>query len=54
MMDRLILFAKKEKIGKITLTVDEDNNNAISLYRKYGFYRDEMLTSEVIKLSLSV
>ena len=40
MMRELINFAKKSNVSKIYLTVDKDNNNAINLYEKFYFYKE--------------
>ena len=37
LMDKLIEFAIDNKCINITLEVDESNNAAINLYKKYGF-----------------
>jgi len=37
LMERLVEFARKEKICEIYLTVHSDNTKAIRLYKKHGF-----------------
>ena len=38
LMQALLEEGKKRKIEKITLSVDNDNHIAATLYRKFGFY----------------
>ncbi len=40
MMEALLSFAAKNKLDVIRLSVDKDNYNAISLYKKHGFIPD--------------
>lgn len=41
MMNQLISFAKNNKVKQIKLSVDNDNESAISLYKKLGFVLQE-------------
>ena len=41
MMKELIASGKKLNLEKICLTVDKDNGNAINLYEKFGFRKDQ-------------
>lgn len=40
LLKELIEHEKKENIANINLEVRESNNNAISLYKKFGFYKN--------------
>jgi ribosomal protein S18 acetylase RimI-like enzyme len=42
-MNELINFARKNKVKEIHLTVDNDNTNAVYLYKKFGFKRKKEL-----------
>lgn len=39
LMEKIIQFAKNNKISIIDLEVRQDNLSAITLYKKYGFYK---------------
>lgn len=46
MMERLINICKTNKIRKIDLIVYENNDKAISLYEKFGFEKEGLLTRD--------
>lgn len=47
MMEKLIAFAKKEHVRKITLTVRINNSQAYGLYDKFGFRRTRIFKKHI-------
>lgn len=40
LLDRIVTYSYRENLGFLTLEVRESNNNAISLYRRFGFKKE--------------